>query len=56
MGEAVSLDDGMGRSRAMGQILARRSGISAARQETLKSVATAPAATGTAVVLVRSQV
>lgn len=56
MGEFVSEDDGMGRSRAIGQIRARRSGMSAARQETLKSVATAPAATGTAVVLLRSQV
>jgi len=46
----------MGRSRAMGQRRESSSGMSAARQETLKRVATAPAATGTAVLLLRSQV
>ena len=40
----------------MGQMRARRSGMSAARQETLKRVATAQAATGAAVLLVGSQV
>lgn len=51
-----SVDDGTGSWRAMSGSLARRLGLLAAMQLTLKRVALAPTATGMAVWFARSQV
>lgn len=55
-GESATEDDGTGKLSAMEGMSASRVDCVAAMQDALKSVARAPIATGTAVLLVRSQV